>query len=194
MGKDILVQEGLFKGLCDLVRVSLMVEGFGRSIQPFKVGEELQVDEDNEYLAHSLDRKLKIKVPVNGIVWDENHSKINGGAVHALMAKGDTIVSYDSKVLSVLKNIHLAYIGHETIWGLYALLLQWYLSGKIPEYLKGPKKDMWYSMGEMTLDDPEYRLGEMIASGSPMITETLVKHFPRDSKRALKYYLEYKDK
>lgn len=194
MGKDILVQEGLFKGLCGIVRVALRVEGFGMSMPPIEKGEEFKIDEDNEYLAHSLDRRLRIKVPVNGIMWDENHTNINGGNVHTLMAKGDTIVSYCGKVLSVYSDLHLAHIGHETIWGLYTLLLQWYLSGKIPEDLKGPKKDMWYSLGEMTPDDPDYCLGEMIASGSPMITQTLVKHFPRDSQRALKYYLDCKDK
>lgn len=194
MSRDILVQEGLFKGLCGIVRVALRVEGFGRGMQPPAEGGEFKLDEDNEYLAHSLDRRLQIKVPVNGIVWDENHAKINGGNVHTLVAKGDTIVSYCGKVLSVRRNIHLAYLGHETIWCLYSLLLQWYLSGKIPEDLKGPKKDMWYSLGEMTLDDPDYCLGEMIASESPMITQTLVKHFPRESKRALEYYIECKDK
>lgn len=188
MSKDILVQEGLFKGLCGLVHVALRVEGFGRSMQPFPKGGEFKIDEDNEYLAHSLDRRLRIKVPVNGIVWDEEHTKLNNGTIHTVTAKGNTVVSYGDKVLSVLEDLRLERIGHETIWGLYSLLLQWYLSGKVPEDLDGPKKDMWYSLGEMTLDDPDYRLGEMIASGSPMITETIVKHFPRESKRALKYY------
>lgn len=117
MGKDILVQEGLFKGLCGIVRVALRVEGFGMSMPPIEKGEEFKIDEDNEYLAHSLDRRLRIKVPVNGIMWDENHTNINGGNVHTLMAKGDTIVSYCGKVLSVYSDERSGVIGWKELLG-----------------------------------------------------------------------------
>ena len=191
MDKDILVQEGLFKGLCGIVQLALRVEGFGMGLQPISRGDEIKIDEDNSYLAHSLDFGLKIRVPVNRIVWDEEHTKRNKVDVHTLMAKGNTVVSYNGTVLSVLKDIHLSSCGHATIWGMYTLLLKWYLSKKVPKDLEGSKKEQWQALGEMTCDDPDYRLGEMIASGSPMILDTIVARFPRESDRALKYYRKY---
>lgn len=191
---DITVPKGLFEGLCGLLEVSLYVEGFEFGIPDTVPGTEYDPDITHYYLNHSLDHRLRIKVPCLRIVEDEEYTKANDGKSYVLKAEGVTEVSYDGVVLARLEGIRLGRCHHRELWSFYDTILKWYKTKKIPSYMDGTKKEQWASFGEMTGDDPNFRIGELVYSGSPIITETFSKHFPRESKRALKYYLEYKDK
>lgn len=192
--KEITIAEGLYKSLCGLVTVALKVEGFDMGLQPTEPGEELVIDEDNYYLSHSLDARLKIKVPTNRIEWDVEHTERNHGNVHNLVARGETVVSYNGVTIAKWKDLGLSNTDHASLWGMYDLILKWYHSKKLPSYMDGTKKDQWESIVSSMCDDPDYRMGEMMASGSPMILETIGAYFPSRSKKALAYYRKYSKK